>query len=575
MNRFDQKLFYMASPALNRELDTTEMVRQAIGSITRHPTFSEILAINPEPNTLWADAVVTFTFPDPALLALGKVPERDAPEVVRRQQTAVLNAINNAYTKLVVGFEVVHEGEEAVHQFRYARASGEPREHHALLTESVTLSMTVNDFRSIHLLKMMIDQLLEPPQLQLAESIRLKVVVAGDVGGLQVAGTLFDGKAARRPVSTWLTLAHKVDVVRYFSVPAVQAMVADACRGMMVSCDQMQEGKTAQKRRNVDGNPITISSPADVLPLVEGRDFGAFYPSIERQDGLVAHLVADLDAGAQFTSLLGPQRAWEACCGLSDIVARGGRALGMPPAARLYSGSRGIHVVWHVDPMAFHLAESGEVACEGYARAVLAVERKASLLESLRHLVRKPAFASKAFLQALVVHALHASGHVPGSMLDQVGRERLCIESDHLAVTLDRKADIAADVKICVDCQPTVHRWLSPHHSSGRITRSIADGAGNLRAEFRRLERVQYESEIQQVTRGIAAHPDLYAAVPGFVPAEVVDAACAAEALGATIAMLLALGEVACCTKTAAGYQREHARFVELLLEKAGEGKKS
>ncbi len=225
-------------------------------------------------------------------------------------------------------------------------------------------------------------------------------------------------------------------------------------------------------------------------------------------------------------------------------------------------------MVWHLDPMAFHLADSGEVACEGYTRAVLAVERKASLLESLRHLVRKPAFASKVFLQAIVVHALHAFGHVPGAMLDQVGRERLRVESDHLVCTLDRKADIAADTKICVDCQPTVHRWLSPHHSSGRITRSIADGTGNLRAEFRRLERVQYESEIQQVTRDVVARPDLYAASPGFVPAAVVDSACAPEVLGATIAMLLALGEVACCTMTAVGYEREHARFVDLLLEK-------
>jgi hypothetical protein len=213
---------------------------------------------------------------------------------------------------------------------------------------------------------MMVEQLLDPPQLQLAASIGLRVAVDGDVGGLRMSGTLFEGKAARRPVLTWLTLAHKPDVVRFFSVPAVQDMVADACRGMMVSCDQMQDGKVDQKRRNVDGNPITILSAADVLPLVEGRDFGAFYPSIERQDGLVAHLVADLDAGAQFTGLLGPQRAWEACCGLSEVIAKGGLALGMPPAARLYSGSRGIHVAWHVDPMAFHLADSGEVACEGH-----------------------------------------------------------------------------------------------------------------------------------------------------------------------------------------------------------------
>ena len=566
--RHETRLFYMANPALNREIDTSAMVAQAFRAIHEHPTFPTMLEIEPEPNMMWGDAVVTITFPDPALLALSKVPERHVAEVVRRQQATVMNAINNAYTRLVVGFEIVHEGNEAVHEFRYARASGEPRDGHALLTESVTLSVTLNDFRSVGLLRMMVEQLLEPPQLQLAESIGLRLQVDGDVGGLRVSGVLFDGKAARRPVSTWLVLARKPEVVRLFSVPAVAAMVADACRGMMVSCDQMQDGATVQKRRNVDGTPITITSPADVLALVKERNMGAFYPSIERQDGLVAHLVADLDAGGQFTGLLGPQRAWEACCGLSDVIARGGVALGLPVPARLYSGSRGIHVVWYIDPMAFHLNEAGEIACDGYREAVLAVERKASLLESLRPLVRKPGYASKAFLQAVVVHSLHGLAHVPGALLDQVGRERLRIESDHLAVTLDRKADVAADVKICVDCQPTVHRWLSPHHKSGLVARSIVDERGELRAEFRGLARLQYESEVQQVVDGAGTQPGRYAPAPGFVPAGAVEAACAPGVLGATIAMLLALGEVRCCEMSAATYRSEHERFAGLLAGK-------
>ena len=41
--RFDQRIFYMASPALNRELATSELVEAATLSISDNKVFSKML----------------------------------------------------------------------------------------------------------------------------------------------------------------------------------------------------------------------------------------------------------------------------------------------------------------------------------------------------------------------------------------------------------------------------------------------------------------------------------------------------------------------------------------------------
>jgi len=45
--RHETRIFYMANPALNRELDTAAMVEQAMAAIMQHKTFSRMLNAGP------------------------------------------------------------------------------------------------------------------------------------------------------------------------------------------------------------------------------------------------------------------------------------------------------------------------------------------------------------------------------------------------------------------------------------------------------------------------------------------------------------------------------------------------
>jgi hypothetical protein len=308
---------------------------------------------------LWAEAVVTVTFPDPSLLRLGKVTEENRPEVLRIQQLKVLGALDAATNHLKTGFTLDHrnDNEFAKHEFKVTRTMGTAQDDGEVLVEVVTIGVTLWDFPSIDLLKSMINEFLASDQYQLARDIQLAIKITGSIGNMNVDGVLFNGKAARKPMPTWLTLENKAAVVRFFSVPEVAVMIADACRGKLVTCDKMNAGTAVSKRHNIGSMPITIDTAADVLPLVDIENLGAFYPWIERQDGLIGRLVCDLDMGKGFNSLLGPQAAWRSCCAISDAITRCGTGLGFPMPARVFSGSRGIHVIWDLDPMAFHLNE--------------------------------------------------------------------------------------------------------------------------------------------------------------------------------------------------------------------------
>lgn len=123
---------------------------------------------------------------------------------------------------------------------------------------------------------------------------------------------------------------------------------------------------------------------------------------------------------------------------------------------------------------------------------MLSVEPKAEHLTSLDKYLHNPRFASKLVLEALVLHAMHAH-MVNGTVMDDPCRRSLGIGRDAWSCTLDRTKDPQYPSKVTVDCQPLVHRWLSPHHKSGRITRSIVDETGTLRPEFRTLSFVQDE----------------------------------------------------------------------------------
>ena len=143
--RNETKLFYMANPALNRELDTAAMVEEAMAAIMQHKTFSRMLMLDPFANSLVASAAVTVTFPDPELLELGAVPPALKGEVVRKQQLKILGAIGAAANQIKTGKRITYKNEEVKHEITISSHSGEAEAGGDMIFEVVCRSVFPRD----------------------------------------------------------------------------------------------------------------------------------------------------------------------------------------------------------------------------------------------------------------------------------------------------------------------------------------------------------------------------------------------------------------------------------------------
>lgn len=210
----------------------------------------------------------------------------------------------------------------------------------------------------------------------------------------------------------------------------------------------------------------------------------------------------DLDVQPGVVQQLGQSGAWALACRASDELVVAARSAGFPCPARKFSGSRGIHLVWDLEPGALELdPATGFVDLPGYVAAVRQAEPKAGYLVANKDLLASPARASKVILQAVVLLAMHG-GIAGSSFLDARERSVLAVAKTGGVLALD-KGDPRADLKIIADTQPTVHRWLSPHLKSGLVSRSVVDAMGEILPEFRSYLTVVAESEIGHVTEAV------------------------------------------------------------------------
>jgi len=561
--RFETKMFYMTNPRLERALDTKSLVSQAIETLLYDKAFIKLQQIDPFRSDWWLDATLTMTFPDLVLTDITRVGKRYRDEVIRRLQQRVLNAWHSVATHMITEFDVVSINEEKEHELRFSQTSQTPRDGGRVLVETMTFSITYIDARSVHLLEIALAKMLSPPQFQLAKEISLKLILTGTIGTADISKELFSGTAAIQPIPHWLTLDKKPQVSRFFHVPGLAGIIADACRGFLVTVDAAGPGIEPAKRRNIDGVPITIETPEDVVSLVDDYNFFAFYPAISMQDGSVGRLVGDLDIPPSVVSLLSADGAWKLACAASDGIVDCGMGLGFPMPGRHFSGSRGLHVFWNVEPSAFQLDEgTGRVDIPAYLRAVRAVDRTAGFTKTSRRYVADPDYASRLVLEALILRAKFTT--MAGKLLDKRAMARLGVEADHHAITVSRFDPLGA-LKIIIDCQPTVHRWFSPHAKSGRVGIPLTDADGAIKKSMREYDQVQIDAEISAVTAAMMVNPLVYRESPGLVTRDMVAAACEPDALGGDICVLLDEGQANACVMDAGAYASRRQYFIDEL----------
>jgi hypothetical protein len=362
--------------------------------------------------------------------------------------------------------------------------------------------------------------------------------------------TVLQAEVPTTPVPYWLTLRRREEVEAFYAVPFVREVIAGKCLGFKVTCDCARQRGAAEKRRNIQKRPIDVFSAGRVLQLVTNHHFYAFYPALERADGTIGRWVADLDVQPGLRRILGDQRTWELRCDLSDLIARRAANVGLPPPARHFSGSRGIHIYWDLpdDPLP---VEGGLVGSSDLVAAVRSVDARAGKTRSNPGAITAPAAALRKVLQALVYGATAGSA----ALLTESERLRLVLEGG--SVLALSKNDPRYYNKVVCDVQPTVFRVFSPHLKSGMIAINLLTPAHKIRPELRNYDTLCLEAKIERVTSLARVDPGRYEEKPGRITEDQLDAAIGA--LVGDIAAVTKLGDLITATPPAdVAYFREY-----------------
>ena len=560
---YNVTLSYLTSPQLDRVLDTDKLINDALVKVVNDPLFLKLQTADPGKTSFYLYATITIAFPDPLLLVNPRIGLKWRQEVLEGMQKKVASAWYAMIPRVKSFFKLSTDGEELKHRIDISHKSLPDQDDGDLLREAMTISVTLWELRDVHILELALKHALSPPQFQLAKDISLKIEVEGEIDWSTHTGTLFEASASRKSIPHWLTLSKKDEVVKFLSVPAVGANIAAACAGFLVTADKALDGKEPQKRRNIDEQPITVELPGDPARLATEQEFLAFYPSIERQDGSVGRLVIDLDVQHGMAAVLRPDRAWKVACSVSDAIVACGLELGFPMPSRHFSGSRGIHVIWNVEQGALELnPKTQEMACEQYISDVRTAWHAAGKTTSTKYMTGSVTKAAKFLVQGLCLHAMHTT------MQKAAFEDGVCAvlgaRHPHQVCTLS-KYDPASFVKIVLDTQTGVYRWLSPHLKSGLVCRPISDVTGSIKEKYRNLERVREDSMLDRVVTAITSDPAAFDDHPGTVTIDTIEAAFEPGALGTEIALLISKGIINASNLSPGEYAQSHKYMMELL----------
>nr|MDO8109749.1 hypothetical protein [Candidatus Sigynarchaeota archaeon] len=559
--REQKKRFYLENPQRTHVLDTATLLQEGLEALVHDVSFAHLLLVDPKNSDIDVTARIRITFPDDELLAPARDDEKLRAELLARQQQRVIAAWHGLAGQLRARFN--QRVDDPQRELDFSTRSGTVKGDY--MAEIMEISTAYKDRQNYTLLEQALRRVFDLQQLQMCKEVGLKITVHGSVNRFDVSGPVFDGVAPQKPISEWLQLDKKDIVVKFFSIPRVAEAIATACDGFKVGTDQAFQGAESRKRWNVKKDvPIAITSPADVLPLVQDMGLFAFYPAIVRRDGSVGRAVVDLDAQKGLLSLVGPQRAWEFTCGVSDAIVAAGAELGFPPPARHYSGSRGLHVVWDIVPDALAPDTTGVIGMDQYLNVVKVAEEAAKSNKIEKFMIREQTYAAKILMQGLVLRAMFTA--LPKESLDERERGMLGISWAHQGCTLG-SSDPGAWTKIVADTQPTCYRWLSPHHNSGRITIPLVDAKGEIRKEFRKLENVVDAANIERVIADIANRPERYEECPGVITRDMLEWACEPGVLGADMVMVICDGVVAPCNASPDWYAARREKYIAMLMK--------
>ncbi len=384
------------------------------------------------------------------------------------------------------------------------------------LQRSIQISVPLREsFLSTTLILRMLLQMITPDWFQYADSARLRTWTLTPDGTNEVV--VHDDTAKRVSWQYWLWIDNYSEAMEYFRTEGVAKLVADECRGYFMNADKAEFGERRVRRYLYpDGKKtvLSVNTADDVIQLVEDENFHAFYSSSERLDGTLGKVCLDIDARWMLSTILGPDETWNFECALVDAFLAMAFRLGLPIPAIKFSGARGIHVYWLIEPDAI---DAEWIDIEPYVETMFRVDRLIDKKKTTEEFLR-PFQGMKTLLQAFVLASKNRLMDWSRINLTKNTLAAMGIQHPTQLVTMGGMEDRYM-AKIAVDVlsqrKGVFRSIMSPHYKSGLVSRNIRNELGQIGTQFRVWYNMRQLASIRQAMNDMLMEPTQLCPDPG------------------------------------------------------------
>ncbi len=419
---------------------------------------------------------------------------------------------------------------------------------------SIVLKIPIREFnRSLKVFRILLRLMISPLGFQYVEEARLKTTYLQKTTGGLKERFLHGETVEVIEWPFWLKESSTEEALDFFFIPDVAENITDQCKGLYMIGDQARDGESMVRRNiRIDGikQPITITEPDDVIYLTSCHHLFAFYMSCE---GLplpsenrtavdyipkLRQVCIDLDNQWLISAILGLSKLWRLDCQICEAILSLVFKFGIPPPALKFSGAKGMHMYWRVEPNALGMIYTD---LEPYLTVAYEVDPTISAKKTTKVYLGQ-FMAMKTIIQALVARAMFEEFEtdLPEAILDKLGLE----EFSHLIAfsTQDHQMDSKIRTDILSMPQGVFRTALSPHKKTGLISRNIRGPLGGVDTPFMDWGLVKRYSTLEYVAEEIQRYPERHELNPGILTRY--DLERLADNLSDEIYMLLKFGQV-------------------------------
>ena len=288
-----------------------------------------------------------------------------------------------------------------------------------------------------------------------------------------------------------------------------------------ITLDIAQESLIPKKRRTIvydSGRKakfhevLTNITPfTRYLQIIKENNISGIYLSVRSTNEEILYLVIDIDVPSVFFKMFPKQIVWDLVLNFADALKPIVSRLGLPAFKINYSGSKGIHIYWALEPQAI----------SDFEKRVNLPELSSSSIPGMRTLKREKissindAFKfTKTLLQAILLHTVYQGKiKIPQDII-----QKLKVYHPYQIFRLSPDSKNCISILLDTSSQAKgVFRLFSPHPSSRRVSIPLSNfnTEGVVLEKYRNYQNVLNDAKIENVLEQFEKNEiDLYLQIP-------------------------------------------------------------